>query len=166
MKINKKIKILIVITLSIVSVFFVFSSRNSNQLLSGSDLWKFVSSQVQPVVSTWDVKFGNNASTSGNFEVGGYASVSGDIRFFGEIQPDGVTCSNGQILKRTAANDWDCAADATGGGGGTQIEVGVGLDCNGGTNTSSVSFSPSGFNVTVTPLGTTTGFFAIRDIGV
>ena len=28
--------------------------------------------------------------------------------------PDGATCSNNQILKRTGANDWDCAADASG----------------------------------------------------
>src|SRR3990167_2022775 len=28
--------------------------------------------------------------------------------------PDGSTCSNGQILKKTGANDWDCAADASG----------------------------------------------------
>ena len=28
--------------------------------------------------------------------------------------PDGLLCSNGQILKKTGAGDWDCAADAGG----------------------------------------------------
>ena len=40
-----------------------------------------------------------------------------DLIFFGELMPDGVTCSNGQILKRTGSNNWDCAADDTGGSG-------------------------------------------------
>jgi hypothetical protein len=34
-----------------------------------------------------------------------------NLRFDGEIQPDGATCSNGQILKKTAANKWVCASD-------------------------------------------------------
>src|SRR3990167_9577867 len=45
---------------------------------------------------------------------GGGASFSRNISFAGELKPDGDLCSNGQILKRTAANDWDCAADSTG----------------------------------------------------
>ena len=48
---------------------------------------------------------------------------SGDIWFDGEIKPDGATCSNGQILKKTGASDWDCAADATGGAGGAANEA-------------------------------------------
>ena len=39
------------------------------------------------------------------------------LTFQGEIQPDGSTCSNGQILKKTGSNDWDCAADDQGAGG-------------------------------------------------
>src|SRR3990167_2173951 len=66
-----------------------------------TDLWKYVSSLLQPVVSTWNV----------------YAPAN--FRFDGEIQPDGLTCSNGEILKKTGVNDWDCASDATGAGGGS-----------------------------------------------
>jgi len=42
---------------------------------------------------------------------------TGDLFFNDEIKPDGVTCANGQILKKTGANNWDCAADGGGGGG-------------------------------------------------
>ena len=42
------------------------------------------------------------------------ASLSGNLNFLGELKPDGVLCSNGEILKKTGANDWDCATDATG----------------------------------------------------
>src|SRR3990167_1245506 len=59
--------------------------------------------------------FAQNASIQLSLEVlGTYASVSGNLSFNGEIMPDGSTCSNGQILKKTGANDWDCAADASG----------------------------------------------------
>lgn len=51
------------------------------------------------------------------------ASISLNLAFYGEIKPDGLTCSNGQVLKKTGANDWDCAADATGGDGGTAVEI-------------------------------------------
>ena len=44
--------------------------------------------------------------------------VSASLRFDGEILPDGSLCSNGEILKKTGAGDWDCATDATGGAGG------------------------------------------------
>ncbi|MDP3731244.1 MAG: hypothetical protein Q8R34_01995, partial [bacterium] len=81
------------------------------------------------------VFFDGTASVASNFEVGGIASISGAITqnivtasnsfqgsldvtkglaFFGEIRPDGLDCTNGQILKKTGANDWDCAADAGG----------------------------------------------------
>lgn len=65
-----------------------------------SSLWKYTSSLLQPVVSTWNV----------------YAPAN--FRFDGEIQPDGSTCADGEILKKTGANNWDCAADNTGSGGG------------------------------------------------
>ena len=77
-----------------------------DQMVGGMDLWKFTSSLLQPVVATWDV----------------YAPAN--LRFDGEIQPDGSTCANGEILKKTGTNDWDCASDATGAGGsGTPLEV-------------------------------------------
>lgn len=37
--------------------------------------------------------------------------ITGDFQFDDEIMPDGVTCSNDEILKKTGADDWDCAAD-------------------------------------------------------
>src|SRR3990167_8304937 len=59
--------------------------------------------------------FAQNASVQLNFEAfGAYASVAGNFAFQGEIMPDGATCSNDQILKKTGANDWDCATDAGG----------------------------------------------------
>lgn len=35
-----------------------------------------------------------------------------DLLFYDEIKPDGLLCSNTQILKKTGADNWDCAADA------------------------------------------------------
>lgn len=45
-------------------------------------------------------------------------TTTGDFAFTDEIKPDGQKCSNGQILKKTGDNDWDCAIDVSGGGGG------------------------------------------------
>lgn len=42
------------------------------------------------------------------------ASVQLNLAFFGEIKPDGSTCGVNEILKRTGADNWDCAADASG----------------------------------------------------
>ena len=72
----------------------------------GSSLWFVASNLLRPVLSTWDVYAPSN------------------LRFDGEIRPDGSTCSNGQILKRTAANDWDCAADdSSGSAASTTLDV-------------------------------------------
>src|SRR3990167_857703 len=58
--------------------------------------------------------FAQNASVQLNLEVlGTYASTSGNLSFNGEIMPDGATCGVDEILKRTGANNWDCAADAS-----------------------------------------------------
>jgi hypothetical protein len=51
---------------------------------------------------------------SANFS--GNVTAAGNISFDGEIMPDGALCSNNQILKKTAANDWDCATDVGGSG--------------------------------------------------
>jgi len=40
------------------------------------------------------------------------------LNFSDELLPDGSLCSNGQILKKTGLNDWDCAADDNSGGSG------------------------------------------------
>ncbi|MEK7528308.1 MAG: hypothetical protein AAB592_00905, partial [Patescibacteria group bacterium] len=37
-------------------------------------------------------------------------------------KPDGLICSNGQILKKTGANDWDCASDSTGGASSNSLD--------------------------------------------
>jgi len=42
--------------------------------------------------------------------------ISSNFSFNGEIMPDSELCSDGQILKKTGANDWDCAADNSGSG--------------------------------------------------
>ena len=77
------------------------------------------------------------------FAVG--ASLSGNFAFLGEIKPDNVLCSNGEILKKTAANDWDCAADATGGSGsGTTLQTREGYTGTFNT-TASLSFNPAHF---------------------
>ena len=47
------------------------------------------------------------------------STFSGDLRFDAELLPDGLTCANGEILKKTGANDWDCASDSTGSAVGT-----------------------------------------------
>ena len=56
----------------------------------------------------------NDLLISGDLEVDASAAFDGILSFYGEIAPDGVTCSNGQILKKTGANDWDCATDSGG----------------------------------------------------
>lgn len=58
-----------------------------------SSVWKYVSSLLQPVVSTWNV----------------YSPA--DFRFDGDLLPDGSDCAAGEILKKVGANDWDCAQD-------------------------------------------------------
>jgi len=59
----------------------------------------------------------STTSPASTLEVAGDINASsGSLVFYNEIQPDGATCSNGQILKKTGTNDWDCAADAGGAG--------------------------------------------------
>ena len=85
-------------TIGIVATFFGGQYAAETGMLGDTmNTWRFTSSLLQPVVSSWNV----------------YAPAN--LRFDGEIQPDGSTCSNGQILKRTGANDWDCSSDSTGG---------------------------------------------------
>ena len=42
------------------------------------------------------------------------ALLTNDLTFYDEIKPDNATCSNGQILKRTGADNWDCVVDSAG----------------------------------------------------
>ena len=87
------------------------------------------------------------------------ASVQGNLAFFGEIKPDGLACSNGQILKRTGANDWDCAADTTGSVSSNSLDFdefvnAMTLDAN-----TSISFSTFGYEFNLN----STGDFVISD---
>ena len=73
-------------------------------------------------------------ATTDSTTISGDLSVGDDLSFNGELKPDGSTCSNGQILKRTGADNWDCADDNTGGGGDiTGVTAGTGLS-GGGTS--------------------------------
>lgn len=80
----------------------------------------------------------------------GTASISGNLAFNGEIEPDDTICSNGEILKKTGANDWDCAADNTGAGGGSPSGIEL-VDSGGtfGTHYGSISFDASHFTSTL-----------------
>lgn len=89
MKLNKIFLIALVVCAFLVPV--VASAQSSS-------VWKYVSGLLQPVVATWNV----------------YSPA--DFRFDGDLLPDGADCSAGEILKKTGANDWDCAADQSGGG--------------------------------------------------
>ncbi len=62
-------------------------------------------------------------------------NVSNSLTFYDELKPDGVTCSNGEILKKTGANNWDCAADANSGGDIEGVTAGTGLTGGGTTGT-------------------------------
>lgn len=77
------------------------------------------------------------------FETTGYASAS---QYFGAALTDCDTAATSKLLW-SDTGVFSCGTDQSGGGGGTQIEIGTGQG-NGGFLTSSVSFSPSGFNVT------------------
>ena len=55
----------------------------------------------------------NDLGVQGSLHVGASDANQGDINFYDEIKPDGNPCLVGQILKKTAANNWDCAADNT-----------------------------------------------------
>lgn len=74
---------------------------SSNKLTASSGIFNFDNDDL--------LTTGNSTSTNKH--------ATGNLSFDGEIKPDGATCSAGQILKKTADNDWDCAADDTVGGG-------------------------------------------------
>ncbi len=110
-----------------------FQNLNGSSLsqLTTNGSWNINVGDLQLLLGNIDVNAGNITadvgdvvSTSGNISALS-GTVTGDtlfsqshLRFDGEIEPDGATCSNGEILKKTGANDWDCAADSTGSGTG------------------------------------------------
>ena len=149
-----KILSLLAILGSLGGLFHQPIMNTADQLVGGMELWKFVSSQVQPVVSTWDVKFGNNASVSTNFEVSNTASIS---KFSLTDSSTGVTMLD--CDGDTQALGWDltnlrffCGDDDTGGGGGgSGVEVrensAIGTVFQ-DTAVASLSFNDGAFNVT------------------
>jgi hypothetical protein len=95
------------------SIFHVYqggtgsSSYNSNALLTGNG--------ASPIQHELNLTFdGSLLDITGNASVSGLFEVTGDLKFSGDLMPDGADCSNNQILKKTGDDDWDCAADATG----------------------------------------------------
>lgn len=106
---------------------------NTGLYFAGADEMRFQTGGVDRVniTATGNVGVGSTTDTAvlsvgKEIKSGFFTSTSttatstfvGDLRFDAEILPDGVTCSAGQILKKTGANDWDCASDDTGAGGG------------------------------------------------
>lgn len=87
------------------------------------------------------------------------ASVQLNLAFFGEIKPDGVTCSNGEILKKTGSDNWDCAADASGAVASNSLGFGSFHDPLLLDQYSSVSFSVSNWEFNLD----STGDFIISD---
>lgn len=93
----KKIGILaIIIFFGIIGFFAVTDAQVSNV---SQVLWRVISGEIRTANSSWAIR------------------ADGDLIFHDEIKPDGDTCANGEILKKTGADDWDCAADNAGGGG-------------------------------------------------
>ena len=73
------------------------------------------------------------------------ASVQLNLAVFGELKPDGATCSNGQILKKTGTDDWDCSADG-GSSASPTIDMREGYTGN-YTNIGSISFNQAHFGL-------------------
>ena len=71
------------------------------------------------------------------------------LQFFDELRPDGLLCSDGQILKKTGENNWDCAADGGGSGSGSFNATGTAgailffTGTNTGSSTASFSIATS-----------------------
>ena len=85
-----------------------FFGRSATTTINGQgDLFVVGSTTLQSFTAT-------NGTTTNATSTALY--VSNSLQFDGELLPDGLTCANGEILKKTGANNWDCATDATGGG--------------------------------------------------
>lgn len=89
-----------------------FTKLSTNEQATSTVLAFLAGDITASSTNTGDSIVLGHASTTGNVFAGG------NVNFNGELLPDGLTCSNGQILKKTGANDWDCATDDTGAGGG------------------------------------------------
>jgi len=108
------------------SAYFGMNQIKPIEPMAGAtgELWKLISNHVRPSIDSWTV----------------YAPTN--LRFDGEILPDGSTCSDGQVIQKTGANNWDCVTSTT------------------GTVTSVAQTVPTGFTVAGSPV-TSTGTLAI-----
>ncbi len=136
MKLYKKILILILFALIIampvkavvgdIDNWFWDSSKNLLRLVKDftQPLQILIRADDDTATSTDAfVEIVSSSSPSLNVNLGVHASGTsqfGDIIFYNEIKPDGDTCADGEILKKTGANNWDCAA--AGGGGSAAWE--------------------------------------------
>lgn len=127
---TKNKKILYSSVLGLILFFsYVF---NAHAISIGWD--RYIVGGLKTLYSGDKVVIGNTATTTnatlevvGEIASGYYTATSttatstfsGDLRFDAELLPDGLTCANGEILKKTGANDWDCASDSTGSAVGT-----------------------------------------------
>ena len=92
----------LIIGIILVSGLSISGSLLLGNILSGdlnvgartSNFWKTVSGKLQTV---------NDRAVK----------ITGDLEFMDEIKPDGATCSNGELLKRTGADNWDCVATSS-----------------------------------------------------
>ena len=88
-----------------------FKSASSTVVLGNTN------TNTDAVLEVWASTTAKSIYANNNINATGTIEAGADLVFYGEVRPDGATCTNGQILKRTAANDWDCAADAGGASG-------------------------------------------------
>ncbi len=126
---SKKIAVLIILSVCVFfgigSLYIVSKSDNKIDLLgnsafTGPTFFKLSSQSLTIINPARDFYIGEETSSaSADFSVdpgNNIVKVSSNFDFYNEIRPDGATCANGEILKKTAADDWDCATDATGAG--------------------------------------------------
>lgn len=115
-------------TLSVDTTAYTPTSRALTIAGTAGQITSSAGSQNLSADRTWTLSLPSHVIFPGNFQVTNSTTtnatttnidVLGNLSFNGEIQPDGATCANGEILKKAGTNDWDCAADATSGGGGS-----------------------------------------------
>ena len=136
-----KKEVLILLTVVVLFGFAYFKTDRVDKRIDG-----LVVQGSDDILLGASTLFAQNASVQLNLEVmGSYASTSGNISFNGEIMPDGATCSNDEILKKTGSNNWDCAADNT--SSAFSLEVGTESAF---AHVTSISFMDSMFSVSNT----------------
>ena len=119
--------IFLVVTITLFGGLYLYNSANKGKVVPSPSPTEIASGEeiaggITRVVIGAQTKWLTDLVPSTSFSVDlgsatnnvNHIYASGNFDFDGELLPDGATCSNGQILKKTGANDWDCAADAGG----------------------------------------------------